>query len=238
MGRQRDISPLPTSIFSPISYGGSRSVRGMLLRSRHKDEWAAASTNTLNSLDGGDNAAGILGSCHATTVNHIRSCVDELPAVPDSFNSDGALRELLGSSVGYATDECKTAPYDEALCAWPPAGATPVDLTTRLPEADGSLLLEKESKMLRPAAEASALKESCSVNASFSDPALVRRPHIYGFVLSLLIDAGMAELKARDSVNTVGVFSVLKKNGTLRIITDTRMVNMYFVDPHHTDPTA
>ena len=49
----------------------------------------------------------------------------------------------------------------------------------------------------------------------------------------------MVELKDGDSVNTVGVFFVLKKNGTLRVITDTRMVNMYFIDPHHTDlPTA
>ena len=167
MGRQSDISPLPSSIFSPISYGGSRSVRRRLLRSRHKDEWAAAATNTLNSLYGGDLAAGTLGSCHATTVNHIRSCVDELPAVPDSFNSDGVLRELLGSSVGYGTDECRTPPSNEALCAWPPAGATPVDLTTRLPEADGSLLLQWESKLLRPTAEASALKEACSVKAHF-----------------------------------------------------------------------
>lgn len=99
-------------------------------------------------------------------------------------NSDGTFRECLESSVGYATDECKTAPYVEALCAWPHAVSTPVVLTTRLPGADGFLSLERASKMPRPAVEAIGLKESCSVKASFSDPA----PPTYLWIFSLTYD--------------------------------------------------
>ena len=66
----------------------------------------------------------------------------------------------------------------------------------------------------------------------FTDFALSRNPGEYAHFVHRLLRLGLVELRSYQPA-TIGVFFVRKKNGRLRLIFDTRILNSHFVEPAH-----
>ena len=86
--------------------------------------------------------------------------------------------------------------------------------------------------MLRGAAGASALADECGITSPHSDPALLRNPEAYGKFLRERHQRKLVAFDADDGANAaLGIISVRKKDGSLRIIFDTRLLNLQSIDP-------
>ena len=78
------------------------------------------------------------------------------------------------------------------------------------------------------------------ITSPYSDPALLRNPETYG---KLLREMHQRKLVVFDTDNgapaALGIFFVRKKDGSMRIILDTRLLNQKFIDPRSSQlPTA
>ena len=72
----------------------------------------------------------------------------------------------------------------------------------------------------------------------YSDPSLVRDPVEYAAFIARLVRCGVCSIGGY-STQRVGLFFVRKKNGKLRLIPDTRILNAWFRRPAYTQlPTA
>ncbi|MCP2504969.1 MAG: hypothetical protein NLN65_06720, partial [Candidatus Poseidoniaceae archaeon] len=155
---------------------------------------------------------------------------------------DGALRELLHTTSVYAQDRLDVKPYDKELVSWPPKGSSPCDLVKGLPEADRTMLADWNTRMLNthvescsPNSTADNMPSTQKTKKAYCDPALFRSASVYADFLRRLDAAGMIHwTRAEGRKGVLGVFFVAKKNGSLRLIFDTRVLNQDFIEPAHT----
>ena len=236
-GRQRDIFPLP--LFDSSFDTQTKLGRGCWRRVKrrlHWQAWADEGISCLNSMAGHDHDATL-----APTSGQLR-CLDQIadayksvgPAPADPSFREGALGELLASSSIYKDCKSDVRPYVKDLVSWPSPGSTPVPLAKCLGKADSERLGAWQSHMLRPAAETEALLKDSRLRKPFCDAALVNRPRTYADFLWRLESCGMLRWTlARGRTGTLGPFFV-GKGDKLRMVLDTRLVNMRFVDPPST----
>ena len=144
------------------------------------------------------------------------------------------------------TDLCSTCPlytlgrgdmvsYSKDLVSWPSGGSAPVALDSALLEADRLWLQDWKAHMLRPPAEAAALRHDLGLRQPYIDPEL-RHPATYGKFIAELRERGMLRLSpAEGRRGLLGVFVVAKKSGQQRLVFDTRVSNTRFKPPPRTE---
>ena len=247
--RQRDIFPLPLPFpaFDPtIRRRVSKSVRRRLHRRMLWQEWANSGVESMNSMAGRGNHV----SAPANPTLAQRRCLDAIsesyhlfcsdPSNNDDGSSVGALRALCGSSSAYAGDRDDVQPYVKDKVSWPGSDFPPVNLVSAVGPADSDRLRQWESHLLCSPADSERRLGQSVVKAPYSDPALMRRPAVYADFLHQLNVRGMVRWTiAYAQRGRLGVFFVKKKSGALRLIFDTRIVNLHFHDAPHTQlPSA
>ena len=241
--RQRDVLPLPKfDLFHFDRKLVSQSVTRRLRKKNRILAWANEGIDVLNHLGRGEShrphfVRGNLSSRLAS--QHILDAYSSIPPPPEDFCPEGALRELLGSAGLYGEASSDVLPYAKELVSWLSCGSHPVDLQAGLPEADRKLLHTWDTSMLRTGSEYQQHIKQNPPLRPYVDPAL-NNPRAYADFLLTLRKAGM--LKWRRAPNRkpdLGIFFVGKKDGALRLIFDTRRLNLRFREPPKTDlPSA
>jgi hypothetical protein len=237
--RQRDLFPLPyfeEPVFD-ARLSISRCVRRRLLMKGHSLHRCNDAILALNELAG----QGI--KSHGTIPASSREAVDRVwkvfkavdkPAA-DIPSSEGALRELLGTASIYAQGKVGGAPYSRDNISWPPTGTTPVRLGHCLLETDSIWLQEGGKRMLRSEADAREATLASGVRKPVCDSNLFKTPAVYGDFIKQFFRRGMLRFTITSSVGcNLGVFFVEKKDNSLRIIFDTRLLNCKFKVPPKT----
>ena len=167
-------------------------------------------------------------------LDHLREAVHDFGAPDVGLDGAGALRELCKSSCTYE-GQVGAAEYNEGSVSWPPRGTRAVDPLDCLEGRPRVLLSQWQTHLLRDSATDVI---SSSVLRPFSDRVLIGSRRRYARFLRHLQSAGMLGWST-TAPTTVGVFFVRKKTGQLRIIFDTRKVNLAFEAPESTRlPTA
>jgi len=191
----------------------------------------------------------------AAALEEVRGAFQDLGSPTDPLlTPDGALREFLHSTSVYSQDRFDVKPYSRDVVSWPPVGSKAVSLADGLPEADRSLLADWKTHMLRSTLDNNTLMSdlklshnlhsntsahedtsSKKVKKAYCDPALFRNTSVYADFLRRLDAGGMLHwVPAHSRRGVLGVFFVAKKDGSLRLIFDTRILNHDFIDPPHT----
>eukprot|EP00959_Pyramimonas_sp_CCMP1952_P356525 7466280-Pyramimonas_sp.AAC.1 len=83
--------------------------------------------------------------------------------------------------------------YSKGLVSWPSGGSAPVALESALLEADSLWLQDWRAHVLRPPAEAAALRRDLGLAQPYIDPKR-RRPATYGEFIAELLARGMLRL--------------------------------------------
>ena len=251
MTRQRDILPLPPFAVRKIdpSINISRNTRRRIINRIHDIDWANEGVTSINVLGGHDLAT---ADTHAPPSSSFAALSDIASAYRDvgkpelNLTPDGALAELLRSTSVYSDDRADVKPYAKELVSWPKEGSVPSPLLTGLSVGDRSMLANWKTHMLRNSLDTSHTHTDSNHNHTHScmppvtkkaylDPALFRNASIYCDFLKRLDAAGMIHwARAHGRKGVLGVFFVTKKDGSLRLIFDTRTLNADFADPPHT----
>eukprot|EP00973_Karenia_brevis_P074958 10416610-Karenia_brevis.AAC.1 len=126
-------------------------------------------------------------------------------------------------------------PYDQEKVSWPDGGHTPLGFFDGLPLADAQWYKGWRCNLLRDPAEVPRLQEELGLRKPFLEPTLFEQPLKYaGFVIEMF-ERQMVKFSVSDSTTSnLGIFFVKKKDGSSRIIFDTRICNLYFRPPSHT----
>ena len=114
--------------------------------------------------------------------------------------------------------------------SWPPGGSVAVD-PAAVASGDALSLLEQwEIQLLCDPVAAADARARLGIERPYSDPWLIRSLRKYSRFVVRLAKRGMLHFAAGGQV-VVGCFCVRKSNGSQRIVFDTRLVNMFFVEP-------
>ena len=147
------------------------------------------------------------------------------------MSTEGALSELLAHCPAYAANSSSVRPYVKDMMSWPSAGSVPVALDSLLLEADKVRLRDWKHHMLRSDEECAAARRRSHVARPFVDPTF-KDARVYSDFLWHLHGAGMLRwTRALGRRSELGLFCVEKKGGKLRLIMDTRLVNLRFLPP-------
>ena len=158
-------------------------------------------------------------------------------AYPDSscFADCDGLHGLCSSSRLYNTGKSEVMPYAEGNISWPQVASTPVPLIDCIPAADREWLGSWHEHML-------VKDRTCQLDDihTYVDPVLKNDKKAYGRFLGELFKRNMVKFKpAGHEDGVLGIFFVQKKSGQLRLIFDTRKMNVAFHEPPKTDlPSA
>ena len=241
--RQRDIFPIPT--FDNISYDRhavSHCTRKRLSRKNKVLAWANEGITVLNRV-GSDlplSASNKPSGASILAAQNILNAYKSMPPPPADFCSEGALTELLNTSGFYTSCRTDIQSYAKDLVSWPSAGAKAVELQHHLDGANRELLLDWRTAMLRTPQDFTQYIANSTPLKPYIDPELAGSPLSYSGFLERLHEAGMLRFRlAQEKSGALGLFFIKKKDGTLRLIFDTRKLNRRFKEPPHTDlPTA
>ena len=174
---------------------------------------------------------------------------DALAHVDSAFNGfrldstvsrEGSLREILAKSGIYDTGS-SVLPYDKQKVSWPDVGSLPSQLCAGLPEAENSMLSNWQSHLLETQDDEQPAPPQSTPIVLYCDKHLFHSPTSYSQFLQGLHLANMLGLsgKVSQGAGVLRVFFVAKKDGSLRLIFDTRFLNTKFPDPPKTSlPTA
>ena len=262
--RQRDILPLPyiPERLSP-QFCQSHSAKRRLHCKDNETNRINDAFLTLNTLGGRGllepSASEGLGVGSSACAAHVAHAFELLGGPPGDVEKKGALAALLLRSGQYADERADLAPYASEKLSLPEVLFNPIPLVKGLPASDQDLLSNWQSTML---ADPSCNDDGHPLDTSdthpsnipnqqsnkpiptkpHNDPLLFASQKTYAKFLKRLYDAGMLTWKnsGRKRVEGVlGVFFVKKKDGTLRIIFDTRVLNSKFKKPPKTQlPSA
>ena len=208
----------------------------------HKATWQTDCIRTLNELSGCSAAPPPKerNSTQARCLDQLQNTFDH-QAFPGDEQAGEALLGLASGAYAVGPSQCgPTAPYAKAKVAWPALGSRPVLLDTLLREADSSRYYGFTSQMLRPASEAEQLMNE-SLISPHTDAILRHDRQAYAEFPAGLSMRGLIRWKRQPSnfKATLGVFFVAKKDGSLRVVFDTRRANLQFHEPPSTNfPTA
>jgi hypothetical protein len=170
---------------------------------------------------------------------------DDMGRPPADLSAEGALQELLGGQAWYDQVRADLAPYAKDRVSWPPVGTSPVNLADHLPAADSHRLSHWESQLLKtddPTSQScSPGKHKDNITKLCNDPVLKHDRKSYAEFIQRLAERGMVRFRCLVSGERpqLGIFFVKKKDGSLRIIFDTRILNQSFIEPPKTElPSA
>ena len=149
---------------------------------------------------------------------------------PSDCPPEGAFHELLGASRVYGNDRCDILPYVKENVSWPAPGSKAVPLLDFLAPADRHGLLAWDRHMLNDAASVLDAKEKLGIDRFYCDPSLFRPPRRYGEFIRGLARRGMVGFTfgVYQPIGYMDIFLVRKKDGSLRIVFDTRLLNCAF----------
>jgi hypothetical protein len=243
--RVRDVLPLPS--FVPFSFDRHRLSRSSIRNLTRKNkilDWANAGVKSLNHLGEKGPAEPAPGSKLSAGTrfaqSHILQCYQDVGSPPCTFSPEGALHELLSKSSYYSDVRDDIIPYSKETVSWPERGSRPVSLGSILPEADCDMLSNWKVNMLRDAADYHNHISKSQTHKPYIDPGLMSPHDTYASFSSRLHDVGMVRWRCSSGdKSALGIFFVNKKDSSLRIIFDTRVLNQRFQDPPKTHlPTA
>ena len=245
VGVQRDILPLPAF---PSTAGGkkmsgpslNRRVRRRAGARIHWETWAADAVLALNDLGGAGrfDAGRVRPSAgQQVCLDHIRTVYREVEGPPSDLEPVGALSELCGSAAGYHFNAAPRSTLQLDKLSLPPLDIKHTPWVNAIAGGEDPIGPTWEANLLRDPAAAALLRKDLGLDRPFTDP-VHRQGKRYGELLAALSARGLIELGPLASP-TCGFFTVAKKDGRQRFIIDTRIANLTFIDPPHTDlPTA
>ncbi|CAK0855849.1 unnamed protein product, partial [Prorocentrum cordatum] len=216
----RDLLPLPAPTSPVLRQGDALGL-----------EWFSAGLQTLNEM-GGRGAVrrpGAASGPQTDALERLRSSYATVPSCPSDLTADSATRAVIGSDPGYGFDDMasgKYASYQRGKVSLPRVASGAVELAAALPEGPRSLLMgESGTLLMRGSTSSSSLAKLAF------DRRLASNPRTYGKFLADLLERDMLEVGA--SFSQVAPFFVYKKDGTLRLIFDTRASNTEFAEPDY-----
>ncbi|CAK0849103.1 unnamed protein product [Prorocentrum cordatum] len=208
---QRDLFPLPFPQTQQSVVGVARPSRRALRRRRclaHADAWAADGVAVLNDLHGACTPPSAPNARQQRVQSHIvESCqgLDRPPGGPDFER--GALSELLSGTTIYASDSGPVVPHSFERISWPSRDCKPVPVLDLLSPADASAFKDWRGGLLRPPAEAAALRAEACPRRAYVDPSLSPNPFEYAKFLFQAHSRGMLSFQpARGQKGAMGVF--------------------------------
>ena len=210
--------------------------------------WANRCIDSLNSLSGADAQASVpreaQNQSSRLALDHVLRAFNDMGRPPADLSPEGALQELLGGQAWYDQVRADLAPYAKDRVSWPPVGTRPVSLVHHLPSADSHRLSHWESHLLKadaPTSHPHNPKQQNTITKPYNDPILTHDRKSYGGFIQRLAERGMIRfrLPSFGERPKLGIFFVKKKDDSLRIIFDTRILNQSFSDPPKTElPSA
>ena len=216
----------------------SRWVRRFARSKCFSTVWLNAGINTINQL------AGSLLAPNQQP-NNVQSCA--LAALeqsyldagtpPNDVTPLGAFCELQDSRVPYVANGAGPAPYREGHVALPDACDRILDSVASVPVVPRHILCSGFERLLNTPAKSEQRLNDTLLNKPYVDPAF-RSHKVYAKFISSLYNRKLVSYHI-GLAPKLGVFFVTKKDGSLRLIFDTRIANCYFQDPPSTYlPTA
>jgi hypothetical protein len=161
----------------------------------------------------------------------VRATVDATSAVEPGK----AIASLLkGRSVYDNSGSTTVAPFVYGRVSVPSDVKAAPLLIHQLPDADSILLKGFVASQQRSAKEQANHAEVFGSAGCHTDPRLLKRPEDYSRLIRQCMKIGLVRLTLFCKCD-LGVFFVIKKNGTLRMIVDCRKANLCFVDPPGVD---
>ena len=233
---QPTLLPLPAP-FPGVRWSTHSDVSRSVLRRAHSrigwQSWANEGVNIVNQLNGSSSCPGSRPTrAQSAALSQVCNEYREMGKPPPSLTPPGAFKELCHDSLPYISDGGGPASYQQSKLSLPDVGGSPVSPEDLLPEVHSNTIRGQGAPLLRSAGDATAAIVDSGLQKPHLDPAF-HNPHTYA---QFLLD-----LHARDLVewqcggqSLLGVFFVHKRDGRLRVIFDTRMVNCYFQDPPKT----
>jgi hypothetical protein len=162
-------------------------------------------------------------------LNCISASISQFGAPDPQLTDAGALTALCKVGPRYSNSN-GPVPFGQSLTSWPVAGSVPVPLEQLVSGAALSNLRTGTQSMLRPICDVESVRQSVGVARPYSDPNHISDGASYGRFVCGLKKCGMVDIRSHCK-HTVGIFFVRKKNGSQRIIFDTRLANSSFLEP-------
>ena len=149
---------------------------------------------------------------------------------PVDFAGEGALSELPAHCSAY-TERADIAEYDYDRVSLP-VDSKPVPLAESVRTEHRGLISNAKQAMFSSSFDVPDCNVSREVMKPYCDPALFKDCSTYAKFLHCPFELGMIMFSAaRGRTGNMGIFFVYKKDGSLRLIFDTRKLNKSFKTP-------
>ena len=170
-----------------------------------------------------------------------RDCLDRIGRAvaryeaeePKDLRPEEALKELLKSKSLYGEEPHHLAEYDFAKLRVVRGDVVPKDATTVLLPVASGFLRHFDSQIEKNTEQIEQLCREEKVPTPYWDPKLKRDKKARLHLLKSLFDLGLCSVR-RAVKARVGLFFVKKKDGMIRLICDSRVVNMMHRRPPKT----
>ena len=238
---QTSLLPLPVP-FPDVRWHTHTKVSRSILRRAHSkmgwQSWANQGVCTVNQLNGvPGNPQAQPNRAQAAALSKFCSEYKDMGKPPLDFTPARAFNELCIETLPYLGGESGPAPYDCGKLSLPDVNSNPVSPECNLCAEHSNTLRGEGVPMLRSVSQA----KECVADSGLARPhvdSAFHCPKTYASFLCKLQTRQLLEWQI-GGVSLLGVFFVYKKDGRLRVIFDTRIVNCYFHDPPKTRlPTA
>ena len=222
--------PLPHQLVDSHTtpYRASKYSRRRLNLADGWKSWNNEGVKCLNELSG-EGGSGRVPSTpnrlQRMSLQHLSEVYKSLDKPPSDLSAATAFRELCGNTVPYLTEDAGPRPYQEGLVSLPDVSA-PVSLKEGLDAETFEQVCGRPDLLLNSDSETKLALEDLDLNKPYIDPAF-NSSKTYANFIKLMLDKNLVELQSGGR-SYLGVFFVLKKNGKLRVILDTRISNCYF----------
>ena len=242
--RTRDLLPLPFVEREVAPHDGlSRGCQRRILRRRHRADEINRTIGALNSMFGGQGAGNDYGSLdyklrgasgvQQEALDFVSKAVSAMGSPPEGLTCSEALRQLRATS-GYVEDQATgaLAPYVPGNVSLPEEGWRPIALDALWGQDGRESVGSYVQQQLLPADEARCRLRACGVGRPYGDPRL-KHPRTYGDFVKRLAQSNLVDFSSDPGFESIALFFVTKKNGSLRMIVDARRSNCHFREPDH-----
>ena len=234
--RQRDLLPLPLP-YKGTNFALPNNLSRCSVRRIHARQswqsWANSGVLAVNQLYSQDYTCKHAPSrAQTAALDQFCSKYKAMGSPPVGLTPAGALRELCHESLPYLGETAGPVPFDADLVSLPGVGCVPVDPVVSLPPEHSDLISGPEAPMLRLPSDAEHVLKESGLSKPHFDPAF-RSGKVYGKFIQMLLERDLIDLQI-GGTSYLGVFFVSKKDGKIRMILDTRIVNCFFKDPPKT----
>ena len=240
--RTRDLLPLPFVEREVAPHDGfSRGCQRRILRRRHRADEINRTIGALNSMFGGQGAGNDYGSLdyklrgasgvQQEALDFVSKAVSAMGSPPEGLTCSEALRQLRATS-GYVEDQATgaLAPYVPGTVSLPEEGWRPIALDALWGQDGRESVGSYVQQQLLPADEARCRLRACGVGRPYGDPRL-KHPRTYSDFVKRLAQSNLVDFSSDPGFESIALFFVTKKNGSLRMIVDARRSNCHFREP-------